>query len=80
MIKGRRKKFNANINECFELGLRDGIDMPFTNFKPLESFTEIINKLKLPLNVLTCLFQKKTFIGKQRIFSFPKCTFPLYKI
>ena len=49
--------------------------MPFTNFKPLESFTEIINKLKLPLNVLTCLFQKKLSLANRESFLFPNVHF-----
>ena len=56
--------------------------MPFTNLKPLQSFTEIINKLKLPLNIITCHFQirKKLSLAKRESFLFPNVHFRHTKV
>ena len=56
----------------FRAWLTRRLDMPFTNSKPLKSFTKIINKWKLPLNIKTCLFQKKLLLAKRESFLFPK--------
>ena len=64
----------------FRAWLTRRLDMPFTNSKPLKSFTKIINKWKLPLNIKTCLFQKKLLLAKRESFLFPNVHFRHTKV